>query len=184
MQLTFLGTCAADVDREAIQAVCPDRFDPDHRRYAAALLDGHILIDCGPTVPEAMRILGADPQAVTDLIITHTHEDHFDRGSLDIVVGNRQEPLRIWCELNAWRTGVRCPRTLLCPLIAGQPVQLDTLTLTPLAAEPPGGRNPRDAAALSDRKKRPSAVLRLRRRLAAHRHIRGSGRQADRPVCF
>ena len=76
MQLTFLGTCAADVDREAIQAVCPDRFDPDHRRYAAALLDGHILIDCGPTVPEALRILGADPQAVTDLIITHTHEDH------------------------------------------------------------------------------------------------------------
>jgi len=24
MQLTFLGTCAADVDREAIQAVCPE----------------------------------------------------------------------------------------------------------------------------------------------------------------
>ena len=134
MQLTFLGTCAADVDREAIQAVCPDRFDPDHRRYAAALLDGHILIDCGPTVPEALRILGADPQAVTDLIITHTHEDHFDRGSLDVVVGNRQEPLRIWCELNACARVSGVPGTLLCPLIAGQPVQLDTLTLTPLAA--------------------------------------------------
>ena len=134
MQLTFLGTCAADVDREAIQAVCPDRFDPDHRRYAAALLDGHILIDCGPTVPEAMRILGADPQAVTDLIITHTHEDHFDRGSLDIVVGNRQEPLRIWCELNACARVSGVPGTRLGPLMAGQPVQLDTLTRTPLAA--------------------------------------------------
>lgn len=134
MQLTFLGTCAADADREAIQTVCPDRFDPDHRRYAAALLDGHILIDCGPTVPEAMRILGADPQAVTDLIITHTHEDHFDPASLEAVVGNRQDPLRIWCELNACARVSGVPGTLLCPLIAGQPVQLDTLTLTPLAA--------------------------------------------------
>lgn len=134
MRLTFLGTCAADVDRAAIASLCPDHFDPDHRRYAAALLEEHILIDCGPMVLDSLRILGIDPAGITDLVVTHTHADHVAPDAIAAVAGARPTPLRIWCEQHAVPRVSGVPNTVLRPLTVGQTVTVGDVTVTPLAA--------------------------------------------------
>ncbi|MBQ9501592.1 MAG: MBL fold metallo-hydrolase [Lentisphaeria bacterium] len=71
MKLLFLGTGAADYD---------------WRRYgdagvlgsAAALLEDHVLLDCGPTVCAAMERFGVDFGCVEAVVNTHSHGDHFD----------------------------------------------------------------------------------------------------------
>ena len=47
MRLTFLGTGAADW-----KPVPPDCAEP--RRFSSAIIDGKLLIDPGPDVPEAL----------------------------------------------------------------------------------------------------------------------------------
>lgn len=42
------------------------------------LLDGQVLIDCGATVPDAMRHLGVAVHGIGDILLTHTHSDHID----------------------------------------------------------------------------------------------------------
>ena len=45
--VVFLGTCACDFSPR-LQTDCKDRFDKDVRRSSSILIDGHILVDCGP----------------------------------------------------------------------------------------------------------------------------------------
>lgn len=71
MKIRFLGTSAADANRTE------DVSSRDYRRNASALIDGCLLIDPGPRVPEAMRLFGIDPAAVRFVINTHDHSDHF-----------------------------------------------------------------------------------------------------------
>ena len=64
MHLTFLGTGAADWRRE----------DAGFRAFTSTLVDSALLID--GTMSVLARI--ADPSAITDVIYTHSHGDHFD----------------------------------------------------------------------------------------------------------
>ena len=95
MELLFLGTCACDFSPK-LQNECKDCFDNDARRASAVLLNGHILIDCGMHVPDSMRIAGVEHTAITDVLVTHTHRDHFDAGHLQTIASAKQEPLRVW----------------------------------------------------------------------------------------
>lgn len=70
MKLKFLGTGAADH--------CWDRYgDPDVRGSCQTLVDDSILIDAGATGRESLERFNIDPGSLTDLIITHSHSDHF-----------------------------------------------------------------------------------------------------------
>ena len=93
--LTFLGTCACDFSPK-LQNECQDRFDFDARRASAALLNGHLLIDCGMHVLDSLRIAGISPAAITDVFVTHTHRDHFDADNLQAIALAKDEPLRVW----------------------------------------------------------------------------------------
>ena len=73
MKLTFLGTGAADWD---IHAYVPGVF---HRRFSSVLVNRDLLIDPGPHVFHFAEH-SDDPHildGVRNIIVTHTHGDHF-----------------------------------------------------------------------------------------------------------
>ena len=71
MKLLFLGTGAADYNET-------HRHMDGYRRNSSALLDGVILIDPGPCVPDAIEQFGVDASAIKYIINTHSHRDHFN----------------------------------------------------------------------------------------------------------
>lgn len=75
MKLQFLGTGAADFDWSKYG-------EPGVLGSTSTLLNGHILLDCGPTTAAAFKRYGADPAAVTDIFLTHRHSDHFNVDSI------------------------------------------------------------------------------------------------------
>lgn len=88
-ELLFLGTGAADWDighREGF-----------FRRNAAALLNGNLLLDCGPHVWDYVHCKnGHALDKVTDVLITHDHSDHFDECAL-VKLADRQK-IRVACD--------------------------------------------------------------------------------------
>lgn len=92
-ELLCLGTGAADTMHKAF----PDNFDnKDNRRCTASLLDGHILLDCGPHVLQSLAIAGADLQNITDVIFTHLHSDHCNIDNLTAIANVKTTPLHVW----------------------------------------------------------------------------------------
>ncbi len=70
MKLTFLGTGAADWNG-------PDARG-EYRRLTSTLIDGSLLIDVTHTVDDMIE----NPAAITDVLFTHSHDDHFDLDAL------------------------------------------------------------------------------------------------------
>ena len=75
MKLQFLGTGAADYDWSKYG-------EPGIAGSTSTFLNGHILLDCGPTVPAAFKRFDVDPGSVTDIFLTHSHSDHFNVESI------------------------------------------------------------------------------------------------------
>lgn len=71
MKIRFLGTGAADWDWSL-------PLKPGVRGSTVTLLDDHLLIDAGETGWENLRRFGVDAAKITDLLVTHSHDDHFD----------------------------------------------------------------------------------------------------------
>lgn len=83
MDLLFVGTAAADVETalscDCVHCRAIRRLGARNlRHYASLLLDGRILLDCGPTVPWRLAELDVPPAQIEALVITHSHEDHLD----------------------------------------------------------------------------------------------------------
>ena len=76
MKITFLGTGSADWS--------PDKRSTrrDYRRHSAVLVDDCLLIDPGPTVPEALAALGKSPADIRYILNTHTHSDHYNKDTV------------------------------------------------------------------------------------------------------
>ena len=71
MKLLFLGTGAADH--------AWSRYgEPGVLGSTASLLEGHILLDCGPTVCRALERFDVDAEKITAIVNTHSHGDHFN----------------------------------------------------------------------------------------------------------
>lgn len=95
-ELLFLGTGAADwpveygVTKEAAR-------NGQVRGNASLLVRGRLLIDCGPTVPDAMALFGVEASQVTDLLLTHGHSDHLDPAAVTRLADapTRRAPLRL-----------------------------------------------------------------------------------------
>lgn len=98
-KLFFLGTCAADFSQK-LKNECANCFDKDARRASCALLDNRFLIDCGPHCLDSLRIAGIDMTIITDVFLTHLHDDHFNPDNLQTIASARAAigatPLRIW----------------------------------------------------------------------------------------
>jgi ribonuclease BN (tRNA processing enzyme) len=83
MECLFVGTGAADYETAftcdcAHCAAIRRRAGRNLRHYASLLVDGRLLIDCGPTVAWRLAELDVPPAQVEALVITHSHEDHLD----------------------------------------------------------------------------------------------------------
>ena len=98
-KLFFLGTCAADFSPK-LNNECANCFDKDARRASCALLDGRFLIDCGPHCIDSLQIAGIDMTTITDVFLTHLHDDHFNPNNLQTIASAKAAthatPLRIW----------------------------------------------------------------------------------------
>lgn len=91
--ILFLGTGAAD----GMSAKFPNNFDNRSlRRCASALIGGKILLDCGPHTQFALSIAGIDPLNITDIILTHLHDDHFSAEDVNSLLAANPN-LRLWC---------------------------------------------------------------------------------------
>ncbi len=92
-----LGTGAADHDWKRLGT-------PGVRGSASTLLDGQVLIDCGATGSANLARFDIDPRALTDLVITHSHGDHFSLAEIRSVLDRRGPdltPMGIWASPEA-----------------------------------------------------------------------------------
>jgi len=106
-ELTFLGTGAADFSPE-LETFCKDRFDSDIRRCSSVLVNGHILIDCGPHTVGALNILKIPLSSVTDIFLTHLHDDHFRPEAVsELIVHGAKPCIRCRADADLQLTGAK-----------------------------------------------------------------------------
>ncbi len=79
MKILFLGTGAADWPIKRPEGC------GEFRRMSSALLDGTLLIDPGPQVPEALEAYGCDPSDIKYVLNTHRHGDHYSEKTADLL---------------------------------------------------------------------------------------------------
>ena len=91
--MLFLGTGAAELypnpfcNCETCQRARREGAIP--RKRSALLVNAETLLDFGPEVPAASQMYNAPLSSVRQVFITHTHEDHFSRSTLDILTMSR-----------------------------------------------------------------------------------------------
>ncbi|MBQ8508558.1 MAG: MBL fold metallo-hydrolase [Clostridia bacterium] len=130
--LTFLGTCAANFSKK-LQNECRDCFDKDARRASCVLFNERFLIDCGPHALDSMRIAGVNPGQITDLFLTHLHDDHFNPDNVQTVASAAQRPLRVWVSADAKMPPLE--NVVIMPMEPRTTLTVnDELTVTGLAA--------------------------------------------------
>ena len=86
--LLFLGSGAADWHLS--------ERDGFFRRHAAALLNGAVLLDCGAHIWDFAETWTGVLDGVTDVLITHDHDDHFHLPSLLRLAEKRK--IRVACD--------------------------------------------------------------------------------------
>lgn len=117
MKLLFLGTGAADWLK-----ISDEEYAHEGRRTCAAILDGHILLDVAPKSFEQALRFGADPAAITDLILSHTHSDHFSRADLLAFADHSTTGLHVWGNEKATKAFCLNSEELLAHRIAIHPL--------------------------------------------------------------
>lgn len=113
MELRFLGTAAAE-GVPAMYCRCQacvtarTRGGKDIRTRSAFRIGNRYQIDCGPDTNWQMHRLGLDLYDLEHLLITHTHEDHFQfeeivAKTMSREFGTNGKPLNIYVSLPAWQ---------------------------------------------------------------------------------
>lgn len=93
MKILFLGTGAADWKRER------HRDLPGYRRNASALIDGCLLVDPGPDVPDALATFGVKQDEIRYILNTHKHADHYSPLTVETLTGAELYSMRAGDEL-------------------------------------------------------------------------------------
>lgn len=136
VDLLFLGTGAAN---------WPRRYPPlqkklsrgEVRGMSSMLVNGQLLIDCGPTVLDVMKRYAVNPAGVSDILMTHTHSDHLHPGSIQTIANARDGELgalRFWGDPEALAQVPDSDRIEKRPVGIEQPFSIDEFTITGLAS--------------------------------------------------
>lgn len=81
MEIRFIGTCAASFSKR-LETDLKHTLDKDARRSSSVLVDGHLLIDCGPHTVESLLIQNIVLSEIDTIILTHLHADHYQPDSI------------------------------------------------------------------------------------------------------
>jgi ribonuclease BN (tRNA processing enzyme) len=136
LELLFLGTGAAN---------WPKKYPPlnktlargETRGMSSMLINGHILIDCGPTVLDVMKRYDVDPAGITDILLTHTHWDHLHEASILAIANARDADLgslKFWGDPEALKKVPDSNRIEKRSVGVGQTFGIDGLGITGLEA--------------------------------------------------
>ena len=88
MKLTFIGTGAADWDWR--------NMPPGTRGSTATLIGRSCLIDAGPTVVHSLDSFGMKLSQIAHVVITHSHNDHFQPTTIAAIAAARKGKVTIW----------------------------------------------------------------------------------------
>lgn len=97
--ITFLGTCACDFSPR-LKTDFKDKFDKDIRRSSSILM-GNRLVDCGTHTVNSLNIIGKPLSEITDIFVTHTHDDHFEPENIALIAQSKKEKLNLWVREDA-----------------------------------------------------------------------------------
>lgn len=124
MKLTFLGTGAADWPQK--------KEGSGFARYlSSALVNDDLLIDPGPCVPDAERdIRPGLLDGVTDIVLTHSHGDHFSPDVLRALAARR--PVRFYATKEVSSLVPELPGLTFVPVEPFTPFRAGKYGLLPL----------------------------------------------------
>ena len=98
--IKFLGTCACDFSPK-LESEYKDSFGLDERRASSVLVNGKHLIDAGMHVLDSLRIANDPIDNITDIFISHIHDDHFNAKNIEKIAKSGKTPIRIWVREDA-----------------------------------------------------------------------------------
>lgn len=127
MRLYYIGTGAADWAKTAGEK------DGVTRRFTATLLDTRVLIDLAPTTPLSLFNAGGKCAGVTDILYTHSHDDHFDALTL-LTLAEAGHDLHIHGTPQLLALVPTHPRLHLHPLTVGEEYRIAGYRVLPLRA--------------------------------------------------
>lgn len=132
-ELLFTGTGAADWP--PLDAADPFPQPGSYRRNASLLVNGHILIDGGQDILASLAALGRRAQDITDLLITHSHSDHYYPPQVRALADlPRPMPLELWYPARAYLNLDSYAGIALHPLLPGDQAELSDCSALALAA--------------------------------------------------
>ncbi len=126
MKLLYIGTGAADWTSRA------GARDGVMRRFTCALVDDTLLIDLAPTTPHDLFGGGGALSGVTDILYTHSHDDHYDADTLAALAAGH--PLHVWVSSDFAPRIPQIPDVEVHVLTPGTSVKIGKYTVTPLRA--------------------------------------------------
>ena len=135
MNILFLGTGAADWPPAPFR---PDYAPGEWRGFTSTLFAGCVLIDCGPTTLAALDRFGVDPAAVTNLLITHSHGDHYCLDSIAVLAS--AGGLRVHADPALVAELSEIPGVQTSSLVLEKRVSVGPLLVTPVVANHSTGR--------------------------------------------
>ncbi len=116
MKIAFLGTGAADWKGVNERG--------EYRRNTSTRLDDALLIDVNQTVLDQIK----DPEKITDVFFTHSHEDHFSLAALQSLA-----PCRVYAH-ESWAGEIAGEGLKMIPLKIGEWVQAGEFSVLPMPA--------------------------------------------------
>ena len=126
MKLTFLGTGAADWPQT-------NERSGFARYLSSALVNDDLLIDPGPCVPDAERdIRPGLLDGVTDIVLTHSHGDHFSPDVLRALAARR--PVRFYATKEVSSLVPELPGLTFVPIEPFTPFRAGKYGLLPLSS--------------------------------------------------
>lgn len=100
-------------------------------------MNGRILIDCGATGLGNLRRFGIPFSAVDALLITHSHDDHFEPEQIVELAAGREKPLDVFASPEALAMLAESETIVRHPLSAGETFFLGDVAVTVLPANHP-----------------------------------------------
>ncbi len=133
--ILFLGTGAADwlnIEHSDTNREPNDKY----RHLSSILINNQILVDCGPTTLNSLSKYNIDNNSITDILITHTHEDHLSPDVLAELarLKCKDNPIKLWAHVGAFKRIPKINGLYFCPLKIGRSFHIGDITVKPLAA--------------------------------------------------